>query len=63
MYSWIQIEVNAVTKQTHGRLGTLISFSRVEQLNSSSPITTIFELVNKINLSAGCSFQVLTDNQ
>ena len=29
------------SKQTHGRLGTLISFSRIER---SSPITTIFEL-------------------
>ena len=30
------------SKQTHARLGTLISFSRIER---SSPITTIFELV------------------
>ena len=29
------------SKQTHARLGTLISFSRIER---SSPITTIFEL-------------------
>ena len=29
------------SKQAHARLGTLISFSRIER---SSPITTIFEL-------------------
>ena len=32
------------SKQTHARLGTLISLSRIER---SSPITTIFELAQR----------------
>ena len=44
------------SKQTHGRLGTLISFSRIER---SSPITTIFELAqgftHPVHIDIKCS--------
>ena len=36
------------SKQTHARLGTLISLSRIER---SSPITTIFELAQSFTHS------------
>ena len=58
------------SKQTHARLGTLISFSRIER---SSPITTIFELAqgsthpvhiakcSRSPIQVWCSFRLYKD--